>query len=244
MKLSPEGLRLIISFEGYHSRQEDGSCKAYKCPAGVWTCGWGCTVGVTPNTHWTEAEASERLASELAKFEAAVLKHVTVPLTQNQFDALVSFAYNCGEGALKRSNLLKRVNASQPESAAKEFQKWNQGGGRVLNGLVARRAREAALYLKPMDEPDMPIMAQAVEPSVKPSRPAIATVAAVAATVVPLAPLPAIPEVVTQSVANAESWKAIGGQIWTLKSFAASEPMLAGGLAISVLALWFWPKKA
>lgn len=243
MELSSEGLRLIKSFEGYHSRQEDGGCKAYKCPAGVWTCGWGATEGVTPHTLWTETEAEERLAYELAKFETAVLKHVAIPLNQNQFDALVSFAYNCGAGALQRSTLLKRVNASRFEETAKEFQKWTRGGGRILPGLVARRAREAALFMKPVEQPDTPVMPQAVTAIAKPSRP---TVAVVAASVMAAAPvvIPPIPEPVTQAITSAESWKAIGGQIWTLKLFAFEQPVMAAALCISVVALWLWPRRA
>lgn len=168
MKLSENGLRLIKSFEGYHTRQSDGGCKAYLCPANVWTCGWGCTEGVTANTRWTEAEATERLAAEIAKFENAVDHAVTVPLNQNQFDALVSFAYNCGVGALQRSTLLKRLNAANFDAAAREFPKWNKGGGRVLQGLVNRRAREQALFMKPVDEPAAPAMPQAVEPPLLP----------------------------------------------------------------------------
>lgn len=247
MKISDEGLRLIKSFEGYHTKQPNGSCKAYLCPANVWTCGWGATVGVGPHTHWTEVEAENRLQEELVKFEAAVLKHAKVPLNQNQFDALVSFAYNCGEGALQRSSLLKRVNKSQFIDASKEFQKWNQGGGRVLKGLVARRAREAALFLKPVDEPEAPVMAQAVEPSVKPSRSAVATAAAVAATAaqtVPLPELPSVPVELTNSIANAESWQAFGGQAWKFVIFAQAQPLQAVCLSLALAAVWFWPRKA
>lgn len=168
MKISENGLRLIKSFEGYHTRTDDGGCRAYLCPAGVWTCGWGCTEGVTANTRWTEAEATERLATEIAKFEYAVDHAVTVPLNQNQFDALVSFAYNCGVGALQKSTLLKRLNAGNFEAAAAQFPRWNRGGGRVLKGLVNRRAREQALFMKPVAEPDAPAMPQTVDPPLAP----------------------------------------------------------------------------
>jgi lysozyme len=146
MKLSKTGLDLITSFEGYLKKQPDGSCKAYQCPAKVWTCGWGCTEGVTPNTHWTKEEAEKKFATELAKFEKAVDRLVKVPLNQNQYDALVSFAYNCGEGALGKSGLLRRLNKSDYAGACAEFAKWNRGGGRVLRGLTRRRAAEAALF--------------------------------------------------------------------------------------------------
>jgi len=79
-------------------------------------------------------------------FERAVRKLVTVPLNSHQFDALVSFCYNCGEGNLSRSTLLKKVNAGDHVGAAKEFHKWNKGGGKVLPGLTRRRASESLLY--------------------------------------------------------------------------------------------------
>jgi hypothetical protein len=82
----------------------------------------------------------------LSTFEKAVQRLVKVKLNQNQFDALVSFAYNCGEGNLAKSTLLKRVNAGDFEGAAQEFHKWNKGGGQVLRGLVRRRKAESDLF--------------------------------------------------------------------------------------------------
>ena len=79
-------------------------------------------------------------------FEEAVRRLVKVPLTANQFDALVSFCYNCGEGNLAKSTLLKRVNAGDHDGAATEFHKWNKAGGKVLAGLTRRRASESLLY--------------------------------------------------------------------------------------------------
>jgi lysozyme len=82
----------------------------------------------------------------MAKFEAAVRSHVKVDLAQWQFDALVSFAYNCGIGNLKSSTLLRKVNKGDFAGAAREFGKWNKAGGRVLTGLTRRRAAEATLF--------------------------------------------------------------------------------------------------
>jgi lysozyme len=167
MKLSDSGLRLIKGFEGYHRRLPNGDCIAYKCPAGVWTLGYGCTEGIREGMVWTQEQAENALRHEIAKFEAAVMRLVTVPINQNQYDALVSFAYNCGEGALARSTLLKRLNAGDYEGAARCFAQWNKGGGRVLPGLVTRRAREASLFLKPMpgEMPEQaPTMPQQVDP--------------------------------------------------------------------------------
>lgn len=221
MKLSDEGLRLITSFEGYHTKQEDGSCKAYRCPAGVWTCGWGCTENVDAHTHWTKAEAEQRFRDELDKFEVAVMKHVKVPLNQNEFDALVSFAYNCGEGALAKSTLLKKLNAEKRTDAAKQFASWSRGGGRVLNGLVARRARESALFLKPVEKPQEPYMPQAVDAEKTVARKVTEAVAAttMTATVVNQAApvvVPSIPSIPTppkEALEAVTQWQSVGESV-------------------------------
>lgn len=166
-KLSDAGVDLIKSFEGYHRALPDGSCVAYRCPAGVWTLGFGNTVGIKPGMVWTRDEAEAALRRELATFEAGVVRLVTVPLNQNEYDALVSFAYNCGLGALEKSTILRKLNAGDREGAADAFNLWTKGGGKVLPGLVRRRKAEAALFLTPIDdddEPAQPDMAQSVEP--------------------------------------------------------------------------------
>lgn len=244
MKLSTEGLDLIKEFEGYLDKQPDGSCKAYRCPANVWTCGWGCTEGVGPNTHWTADEATERLAAEMSKHEAAVEKMVKVSITQHQFDALVSFSYNVGAAALGRSTLLKKLNRGDFAGAQAEFIKWNKAAGRQLRGLSRRRAMEEALFAK-SDVSTTP-MAQSVDaPVAKPGRPTVAVTAATTAAVLveaaPALPVPAVPEVVTQSISNVQLWKGMGEQIWTLKAFALAQPILAGAVGITVLAVMFWP---
>lgn len=221
MKLSDEGLRLITSFEGYHTKQEDGSCKAYRCPAGVWTCGWGCTENVDAHTHWTKGEAEQRFRDELDKFEVAVMKHVKVPLNQNEFDALVSFAYNCGEGALAKSTLLKKLNAEKRTEAAKQFASWSRGGGRVLNGLVARRAREAALFLKPVEKPQEPYMPQAVAAEKTVTRKVTEAVAATTATAtvvnqaapVVLPSIPSIPAPPKEALEAVTQWQSVGESV-------------------------------
>jgi lysozyme len=139
-QIGKPGLDLIKSFEGLKLR-------AYLCPAKVWTIGFGSTgQHVTPGKVITEAQAEELLKDDLDRFEAAVTRLVTVPLHQNQYDALVSFAFNVGISALERSTLLKRVNAKLFDQAAAEFSKWNRGGGKILAGLTRRRAAEAALF--------------------------------------------------------------------------------------------------
>ena len=170
MKISDEGLRLVKSFEGYHTRLKDGSCAAYLCPARVATIGWGCTEGVKLGMVWTEAEAEAALLREIAKFENAVNTSVTVEISQNEFDAMVSLAYNIGAAGFKRSSVLRRLNKGDRTGAAKAFHMWNRGGGRILAGLVSRRAREAALFLKPVSAPEEPFMPQAVECSATPQK--------------------------------------------------------------------------
>lgn len=176
MKTSDKGLDLIKQAEGYHKRQKDGSCKAYLCPAGVWTCGWGSTVGVTSTTHWTTEEATDALRREMGVHEANVMRLVTVPLTQGQFDALVSLCYNIGPGNLKKSNLLRHLNAGDYARAASHFAdfkyakvrgdtaklyKVKDGTSVALAGLVSRRASETQLFLEAVPNELTP---QAIEP--------------------------------------------------------------------------------
>ena len=139
MKTSQKGIELIKRFEG---------CRltAYKCPSGVWTIGYGHTNGVKKGQKISQKRAEEFLREDLAKFENGVKKAVFVPLTQNQFDALVSFTYNCGLGAFKNSTLRKKLNAKDYKGAAKEFLRWNKSNGIVLEGLKRRRNAEKALF--------------------------------------------------------------------------------------------------
>jgi len=164
MKLSQAGIDFVKSFEGYHRRLPNGDCVAYLCPANVVTIGYGCTEGIKRGMVWTHAQALQALENELSKFEAAVNRLVTVEINQNEFDALVSFAYNCGEGALARSSILKCLNADDRAGAARGFALWNRGGGRVLPGLVRRRRDEAAMFLRPVEKSAEPDMPQAVDP--------------------------------------------------------------------------------
>jgi GH24 family phage-related lysozyme (muramidase) len=154
LKLTKAGANLIQHFEGCLQKKGD-LYHAYKCPAGVWTCGWGSThhggwdIGST--TRWTAAECNEAFLSDMAVFEKSVRRLVKVPLEQYQFDSLVSFTYNVGEGNLAKSTLLKKVNAKDFAGAAKEFSKWNKANGKVLAGLTRRRASEALLFQNILD---------------------------------------------------------------------------------------------
>lgn len=163
MKTSRDGIKLIISFEGYHKRLPNGDCTTYVCPAGVLTIGHGTTTGFKAGEVWTQERAVAALKADLRRFEDAVNRLVKVEIGQHQFDALVSFAYNCGEGALAKSGLLRKLNAGDPAGAAKEFGKWTRGGGKVLPGLVRRRKEEAVLFCKPDDNEVTDLMPQAVD---------------------------------------------------------------------------------
>jgi lysozyme len=145
-KTSDKGIELIKRFEGL-------SLKPYLCPANVPTIGYGNTFykngkKVTLNDKpITEQKAVEMLKQSLEKFEQDVDSYTTDSITQNQFDALVSFCYNLGPANLKSSTLLKKVNANPNDETIKdEFLKWTKAGGRKLAGLVKRREAEAALY--------------------------------------------------------------------------------------------------
>ena len=151
LTLSPAGLKLVRSFEGCEKAVRGSRrFKAYVDPVGILTIGWGHTNATgrrfTADTLWTQAECDDALREDLAKFESAVRGLVKVELEQCRFDALVSFAYNCGVGNLKSSTLLRKVNRRDFSSAAREFAKWNKAGGRVLKGLTRRRAAEATLF--------------------------------------------------------------------------------------------------
>lgn len=147
MKLNKAGLDLKKQFEG---------CRltAYLCPAKVWTIGWGNTFyadgkPVKQGDKITQAQADELLEIVSNQFAEGVRKLIRQPLNDNQFSALVDFAYNAGLGNLAKSTLLRKVNANPNDPTIRdEFMKWNKAGGRVLNGLTRRRKAEADLYYK------------------------------------------------------------------------------------------------
>lgn len=144
MKTSSKGIDLIKKYESLR-------LDVYKCPAGVLTIGYGHTRTAKLSKTITEAQANDLLISDLSVVEAqlnSVIKNTQI--TQNQFDALVSFVFNLGIGNFKNSTLLKKllVNPYDP-TIAYEFSRWNKAGGKILNGLVKRRKEEANLYFKP-----------------------------------------------------------------------------------------------
>jgi lysozyme len=147
-KTGKAGIDMIKAFEGFRA-------SPYKCSAGVPTIGYGATfypggkkVTMT-DTAITEEQAVELLANMLVSFEKYVDSYCIDTITQNQFDALVSFAYNLGPANLKSSTLLKKVNINpNDESISLEFMKWVKAEGKTLKGLVRRREEESKLYFK------------------------------------------------------------------------------------------------
>ena len=141
MNLGARGKTLIQEYE--QCRLE-----AYlPTPDDVWTCGWGSTEGVTEGTVWTQDEADAAFDKDVARFEDCVNDCVNVELTQNQFDALVSLAFNIGCKAFKDSTLVKMLNNNAYGEAADQFGRWNRQNGKVLNGLTRRRRAERDLFL-------------------------------------------------------------------------------------------------
>jgi lysozyme len=157
MNASANCFRLIEGSEGCE-------LKAYPCPSGIPTIGYGHTAGVRLGMTCTPAEAAAWLCEDVHYAENLVQGHVTSPLNQNQFDALVSILFNVGPGAKgekdgiiflasgQSSTLLRKLNAGDYAGAVDEFPKWCHGaGGTLLGGLVTRRARERALFMGVLD---------------------------------------------------------------------------------------------
>ena len=139
MNTSAEGIALIKKFEGCE-------LEAYQCSAGVWTIGYGHTKDVEEGDTISKDEAEEMLVEELHEYENYVNEYVNVALSQNQFDALVSWVYNLGPANLKSSTMLKVLNEGKYEDVPYQMKRWNKAGGKVLDGLVRRREAEALLY--------------------------------------------------------------------------------------------------
>ena len=139
MNLGYNGTKILKFFEG---------CRltAYQDSVGVWTIGYGHTKGVHAGMSITQEEAEQMLLIELEEYEGYIDKYVIVPLTQNQFDALVVWVYNLGPTNLRRSTLLKELNSGNYTAAGNEITRWNKAGGKVLAGLVKRREAEAELF--------------------------------------------------------------------------------------------------
>ena len=137
---SQKGIDFIRSYESLR-------LKAYDDSTGVWTIGYGHTAGIMPDMTITESQAVDYFKTDLKSFERSVNKYVIVPIKQNMFDALVSFTFNLGAGTLKRSTLLKKLNRNDIDGAAAEFDRFIYAGGKVMRGLVRRRAAEKEIFL-------------------------------------------------------------------------------------------------
>ena len=149
MKINQATVELVKEFEGF-------SAKAYKCPAGIWTIGYGTTaaagVGITPKEGMTisKNDAEGYLHAALEKFASQIEDSITAPINENEFGAFVSLAYNIGPGAFKKSSALSSFNAGDKAKSAKAILLWNKAGGKVLKGLTRRREAERKLFLTPV----------------------------------------------------------------------------------------------
>lgn len=141
MKVSQRGIDLIKMYEGLRLRSY------WDAPGGVWTVGYGHTKTARRGMNITPDQAEELLKKDVADHSRFIDLYVTVPLNQNQYDALASFTFNLGGGALKNSTLLRKLNKGSYAGAADEFLRWTKAGGKVLKGLVRRREAERKLFL-------------------------------------------------------------------------------------------------
>ena len=142
---SNKGIELIKQFEGFKA-------EPYMCAGGYLTIGYGHKLLPSDRCNiLTEEKAEILLKKDLVRFERAVIKYITEPLGEDQFDALISFTYNLGAAALQRSTLRQKINYGEFEDAAKEFNRWVYAGGRRLAGLVRRRKIESQLFLSNFD---------------------------------------------------------------------------------------------
>lgn len=151
---APGNTGMTVSATGRKAiRQHEGEMlAAYQDSVGVWTIGVGHTSAagapkVTKGLTITAAQSDEILSRDLRTFEEGVLAAVKVSLAQHEFDALVSLAFNIGIGAFGKSTLLRKLNAGDRAGAADQFLVWNKAGGKVLKGLVTRRAAERKMFL-------------------------------------------------------------------------------------------------
>lgn len=218
--------------------------KAYKCPAGVWTIGWGHTseIGaphVTPNMVITQKRADEILDADLAVCTEVVDRLVKVHLTPNQQEALADFVFNVGESQFASSTLLKRVNAKRFADVPAELMKWTRGGGRVLPGLVKRRQATAILWRgidakHPLDiqesraRPDTPPKPKPITKSREANTSALVGAAAVAT-----------------AVSEGASQLKDGADLLPILTESLGRPTVLVLLAIGVAcaAIWYWRKQ-
>lgn len=150
LELSDDGLDHIKQWEALRTH-------AYLDSVGVWTIGYGHTRTARKGMTISEAKAEQLLERDVAWAEAAVSKYVNVPITQNQYDALVSLCFNIGATAFRKSTLVRELNKKNYEAVPSQLMRWKHGGGRVIKGLVNRRMSEVALW----NEADVKVTAPA-----------------------------------------------------------------------------------
>jgi len=236
MKMSQEGIdALLKKFEGC-------KLKAYRCPAGVCTIGYGHTSAagapeVTDGMTIKQSEADEILKRDLVKYEKAVADMVKKPLSQHQFDVLVDFAYNAGVGALKSSTLLKKVNAGDFDAVPAELMKWTKGGGKVLPGLVRRRQAESAWWSAGDDHP-VDAEDQRTEPDPVPARTMVESKQGNAAILTAgLGGLGAAKEIAAQAQDASDTANQLMGLLHNQNFVIMAAIVGLGG------AIWYWRKK-
>lgn len=140
-KINDEGIALIKQWEGLR-------LKAYQCSAGRWTIGYGHTATARPGMAISQIDADRLLLQDISLAEAAVSRAVDVTLTDNQFAALVSWTYNVGTDAMRKSTLVRKLNAGDFGSVPSELARWNKVNGKPNKGLTNRRAAEAGLWAR------------------------------------------------------------------------------------------------
>lgn len=230
-----EAVGLIAEFEGCR-------LKAYKCPAGVWTCGWGETDGITPRTVWDQAYADRRFCDSVNQFAERVLALCTLEPSGNQLGGMTSLAYNIGLAAFAKSSVLKAHNRGDFAAAARAFALWNKarvnGVLTALNGLTRRRSAESALYLKP-DDGVQEAMPQAVDEESKISKSPIAASGAGAVGVGALALVEQVGGNVSTIATTAQTAKSIATDTLGIPTeyVLPLALVVVGGLA------WYWRAK-
>jgi lysozyme len=216
MSVNDNGIELIKAFEGWRA-------KAYRDPVGIWTIGYGHTSmagepTVTAGLVITKQQGDEILRRDVALFARGVKKPLTVKLNDNQFSALVSFAYNVGLGAFKKSSVLKAVNTKNFDAVPSRLKLWNKAGYRVLPGLVRRRQAESDLFMLPPKK-TVQSDSEAREQSYRTDDPV-------------LVPKPARPEVEGGGIA------AGGGAAVVVTAAASGWPWwVVGGLAVAAIVI-------
>jgi lysozyme len=263
MDLSDNGLDLAKEFEGLREKMPDGRIAAYqqsytdkatgKVTLDVPTIGYGCTKGVHMGMIWTLEECEAGLRRELADTIRGVNKLLRVPVNQNEFDALVLFAYNLGysEGGLGGSTLLRKLNDGDKAGAALEFTRWVYRDKVFIQGLLNRRVREAELFSRPIEGKSPADAALVPQSGVAPLpekpapifSPAVKTTAGTVAGGLGLqvgeALLAPPPVAAVQTVDNLSAWQALGTKASNLGAALWSSPEAMGvALGVSLACIW------